>query len=118
MSAIHAKSSRYANRISAPLLVWMICFAILTAAGGITYAGFKNKQQAIRNEISLVERSIAKTELNINEHKAKINTLTGRWNLISRLDSLGSDICDISPENIDRVRFSSDSQIRTATAAR
>ncbi len=118
MSAIHATSSRYANRISYPLLVWMICFALLTAAGGIAYAGLKNKQQAIRNEIQLVERAIAKSELNINEHKAKINTLTGRWNLISRLDSLGSDFCDITPENIDKVRLTPDTQIRKATAAR
>lgn len=112
------ESYRFANRISLPLLVWMACLAILTAAGGVGYATLKNEEVAIRNEIKDLDRAIAASKMNTNEHRAKINAMTGKWNMLGRLSSLGSDLRDIAPSQIEELRTLSNTRTETATAAR
>lgn len=118
MSGINTTSSRYAGRISYSVLVWMICLAIITAAGGVTYAVLKNKQATVEKEIAAINLSIAKNNLAINEYQTKINTLTNRWNLLSRLDAIGTDLYEISPRQIEPLRSFRDIEGGKATAAR
>ena len=48
----NCSTSRYSDQISFSFLVWMVFFAILVSAGGITYALLKNEQVAVRTEIN------------------------------------------------------------------
>lgn len=118
MSSINSTSSRYASRISYSVLAWMICLAVITAAGGVTYAVLKNKQATVEKEIAAINLSIAKHNLDINEYQTKINTLTNRWNLLSRLDAIGTELHEISPNQIEQLRSFRDAESGKATAAR
>lgn len=118
MFAPREESYRYANRVSLSLLFWLAGFAALTAAGGVSYAALKNEQVMVRNEIEDINRAIAESTMNTNEHRAKINSMTSRWNMLGRLDSLGSELCDISSAQIEELRTLHDTDAGKATAAR
>lgn len=118
MPETHEESYRFANRISLPLLSWMACLAILTAGGGVGYATLKNEEVAIRNDIRGIEQDIAASKMRTNEHRAKINALTGKWNMHGRLTSLGSELRDISPNQIEELRTLNNTRTESATAAR
>ncbi len=118
MSSENETSYRFAHSVSPFLLAWMILLAVITALSGISYAGLKNEQYAIRSEINKINRNIAQSTLKINEHRAKINSMTSRWNMIGRLDSLGSELCDIRPDQMQELRTMRDADAGKATAAR
>lgn len=118
MSAAQATSSRYSLSISFSFLVWMVFFAIITATGGVTFAVLKNKQVAVRTEIELINRSISESNMNTNEHRAKITTLTNRWSMLARLDSFNSELRDITPDQIEPLRDLQQTESQRATAAR
>ena len=98
------KTSRYANRVSFSFLVWMVVFAILVSAGGVTYALFKNDQVAVRTEINNLNREIAVSNMNTNQHRAKTNALTNRWAMRDRLSQDRSQLRDIDRSQIEIAR--------------
>lgn len=118
MSAASVTSSRFAARISWPFLWWMVAFAAITAAGGVTYAVLKNQQVAVRTEIEILNRSIAESHMNTNENRAKITTLTNRWAMLARLDSFDSELRDIQPGQLEELRDLESTERNMATAAR
>lgn len=118
MSAAPVTSSRFAARISWPFLWWMVAFAAITAAGGVTYAVLKNQQVAVRTEIEMLNRSISESNMNTNENRAKINTLTNRWAMLARLDSFNSELSDIQPGQLEELRDVNTTERNMATAAR
>ncbi len=118
MSSESETSYRFAHSISPCLLLWMISLAVIVALSGISYAGLKNEQHAIRTEISQINREIAQSNLKINEHRAKINSITSRWNMIGRLNGLGSELCDIRPDQMEELRTLRDTDAGKATASR
>ena len=102
-------SPRYADQVSLHFLVWMVVFAIMVSAGGITYALFKNDQVAVRTEISKLNREITVCNLNANQHRAKTNALTNRWAMRDRLSQDRSTLRDIDRNQIELARRLQDS---------
>lgn len=111
-------SYRYANRISFSILLWMVCFAIITTVAGVFYAEFKNDRAAIYSEIENINRDIAASTMKTNEYRAKINSMTARWNMLGRLDMLGSDMREIQSNQLEELRTLGSSEAGKATAAR
>lgn len=97
-------SSRYASRISLSFLLWMIAFAVLTSACGVTYASLKNRQVAVKTEISKLDREIAICRMSANQYRAKINAQTNRWAMRSRLQSNNSALRPISRSQLEFAR--------------
>lgn len=108
-----SKTSRYADRISFSFLVWMVIFAILVSAGGVTYALFKNEQVAVRTEINKINRQIAVCNMNTNQHHAKATALTNRWSMRDRLSRDHSTLRDIDRNQIELARRLQDSGLAT-----
>lgn len=106
-------NSRFANQISLSFLVWMVLFAILVSAGGITYALLKNDQVAVRTEINNLNREIAVCNMNTNQHRAKTNALTNRWAMRDRLSQDRSMLRDIDRSQIELARRLQDSGLAT-----
>lgn len=102
-------NSRFADQISLSFLVWMVLFAILVSAGGITYALLKNDQVAVRTEINNLNREIAVCNMNTNQHRAKTNALTNRWAMRDRLSQDRSMLRDIDRSQIELARRLQDS---------
>jgi hypothetical protein len=102
-------NSRFADQISLSFLVWMVLFAILVSAGGITYALLKNDQVAVRTEINNLHREIAVCNMNTNQHRAKTNALTNRWAMRDRLSQDRSMLRDIDRSQIELARRLQDS---------
>ena len=102
-------TSRYAHRVSFSFLVWMVVFAILVSAGGVTYALFKNDQVAVRTEINNLNREIAVSNMNTNQHRSKANALTNRWAMRDRLSQDRSTLRDIDRNQIELARRLQDS---------
>lgn len=102
-------SSRYADQVSFSFLVWMVVFAILVSAGGITYSLLKNDQVTVRTEISNINREIAVCNMNTNQHRAKTNALTNRWAMRDRLSQDRSTLRDIDRSQIELARRLQDS---------
>ena len=102
-------NSRYADQISFSFLVWMVLFAVLLSAGGITYALLKNDQVAVRTEINNLNREIAVCNMNANQHRAKTNALTNRWAMRDRLSQDRSLLRDIDRGQIELARRLQDS---------
>ncbi len=111
-------SSRYAGRISIFFLLWMMLFAVIAGAGGVTYAIFKNHQVAEKTAISKMQREIAVCRMNANQYRAKTNAQTNRWAMRSRLQSDSSSLRDINRHQIEVARSLSDTDRLSATAAR
>lgn len=111
-------SSRYAGRISIVFLLWMLVFAIIAGAGGISYALFKNRQVAVKTEINKMQREIAVCRMNTNQYRAKANAQTNRWAMRSRLQSDNSALRDIDRHQIEVARTLHDAERLSATAAR
>lgn len=118
MSSAPATSSRFAARISTSFLLWMVLFAVITAAGGVAFAVLKNQQVAVRTEIEILNSKIAESNMNTNEHCAKITTLTNRWAMLARLDSFNSELRDIQPGQLEELRDLNTTERAMATAAR
>ena len=102
-------SSRYADQVSFSFLVWMVVFAILVSAGGISYSLLKNDQVAVRTEINNINREIAVCNMNTNQHRAKTNALTNRWAMRDRLSQDRSTLRDIERSQIELARRLQDS---------
>ena len=102
-------SSRYADQVSFSFLVWMVVFAILVSAGGISYSLLKNDQVAVRTEINNINREIAVCNMNTNQHRAKTNALTNRWAMRDRLSQDRSTLRDIDRSQIELARRLQDS---------
>ena len=102
-------TTRYADRVSMSFLVWMIALAILISAGGVTYALFKNDQVAVRTEINKLNREIAVSNLNTNQHRAKTNAMPNRWAMRDRLSQDRSTLRDIDRSQIELARRLKDS---------
>ena len=103
------KTSRYANQVSMSFLLWMVIFAVMVSAGGITYALSKNAQVAVRTEISHLNSEIASCTMNTNQHRAKTNALTNRWAMRDRLSQDRSTLRDINRSQIELARRLQDS---------
>lgn len=102
-------SSRYADQVSFSFLVWMVVFAILVSAGGISYSLLKNDQVAVRTEINNINREIAVCNMNTNQHRAKTNALTNHWAMRDRLSQDRSTLRDIERSQIELARRLQDS---------
>ena len=102
-------SSRYADQVSFCFLVWLVVFAILVSAGGITYSLLKNDQVTVRTEINNINREIAVCNMNTNQHRAKTNALTNRWAMRARLSQDRSTLRDIDRSQIELARRLQDS---------
>ena len=102
-------TNRYANQVSMSLLIWMVVFAIMVAAGGITYAIYKNAQVAVRTDINNLNCEIANCTMNTNQHRAKTNALTNRWAMRDRLSQDRSTLRDINRSQIELARRLQDS---------
>lgn len=118
MSFENETSYRYANRISIRILFWMVGLALVATTGGVTYTALKNKEHAVRVEIAQINREIAASKMRINENRAQINTMTGRWNMLTRLENIGSDMREIDRSQIQELRTLRDSDNGKATASR
>lgn len=103
MSVQHT-SSRYASRITYPVLLWMIAVALLFGCCGVAYAMLKHEQVVERTEIRQIQREIALCKLNANQYRAKANALTNRWAMRDRLSQDHSDLRDISQDQIEVAR--------------
>jgi Flp pilus assembly protein TadB len=97
-------STRYADQVSFSFLIWLVLFAVLVSAGGITYALLKNDQVAVRTEINNLHREISVCNLNTNQHRAKTNALTNRWAMRDRLSQDRSQLRDIDRSQIEIAR--------------
>ncbi len=117
MASIHS-SSRCANQVSFTFLVCMVLFAVLLAAGGVTYSVFKHEQVTVRTEINNIHRAIAEHKMNANQYRAKANALTNRWAMRSRLNLDGSQLQDIERSQIEVARSLNHDSARRATASR
>lgn len=111
-------SSRYSQRVHFVVLLWMVLFAVLTCAGGVTYAVYKNKQVAVRTEINKLQRETAVCRMNANQYRAKANALTNRWAMRDRLSQDGSTLRDIERSQIEIARTRRDMDRISATASR
>lgn len=111
-------SSRYSGRISFGFLAWMVVFAILASASGVTYAVLKYNQVAVRTEINKLNREIAVCRMNANQYRAKTNALTNRWAMRDRLSQDGSKLKDIAPEQIEIARTTAETNRIHSTASR
>lgn len=96
--------SRYAGQISFSFLIWMVIFAVLVSAGGITYCHFKHEQVGIRNDIDTLKREIAECNMNANQYRAKTNELMNCWAMRDRLNRDHSSLRDITREQIEIAR--------------
>ena len=110
--------SRYAGRISIFFLLWMMLFAIIAGAGGVTYAIFKNHQVAEKTAISKMQREIAVCRMNANQYRAKTNAQTNRWAMRSRLQQDGSSLREINRTQIEFARTMRDNDRLSARASR
>ncbi len=111
-------NSCYANQVSFTFLVCMVLFAVLLAAGGVTYSIFKHEQVTVRTEINNIHREIAVHKMNANQYRAKANAMTGRWTMRSHLNQIGSQLQDIERSQIETIRsYTRETAIR-ATASR
>ncbi len=99
-----ASTSRYAHQVSFSFLAWMVTFAVLIAAGGVTFAALKHNQVSVRTEISKVQRLIAVHTMNTNQYRAKSNALTNRWAMRDRLKQDHSLLQDIDRSQIETAR--------------
>lgn len=108
MSRHRPTSTRYSDRVSFALLVWMVTFAVLASAGGVTYSVLKNLQVAERTEINKLHREIAVCNMNANQHRARTNALTNRWAMRDRLSQDGSALRDIERSQIEIARSTHD----------
>ena len=97
-------TTRYADQVSFSFLFWIVAFAFLVSAGGISYALLKNDQVAVRTEINNLHRMIAVSNMNTNQHNAKTNDLTNRWALRDRLEQNRSTLRDINRNQIELAR--------------
>jgi len=104
MSRNRPTSTRYSDRVSFAFLVWMVTFAVLASAGGVTYSVLKNCQVAERTEINKLHREIAVCNMNANQHRARTNALTNRWAMRDRLSQDGSALRDIERSQIEIAR--------------
>ena len=102
-------STRYADQVSFSFLIWLVLFAALVSAGGITYALLKNDQVAVRTEINNLHREIAVCNMNTNQNNAKANALTNRWAMRDRLNQDHSTLRDIDRSQIELARRLQDS---------
>ncbi len=99
-----SNSTRYADQVSFSFLVWMVLFAVLVSAGGISYSLIKNDQVAVRTEINNINREIVVSNLNTNQYQAKSNALTNRWAMRDRLSQDRSALRDIDRSQIELAR--------------
>ena len=111
-------TSRYSERISFGLLSWMVAFAMIASATGVSYAVLKNNQVAERTEINKLNREIALCRMNANQYNAKSDALTNRWAMRERLIQDGSELHDIRHSQIEIARSSREDAALRATAAR
>lgn len=118
MSNNSGTSSRYSQRVSFAVLVWMVLFATLACAVGVTYAVLKNEQVAVRTEISKLQRETAVCRMNANQYRAKTNALTNRWAMRDRLSQDGSTLRDIERSQIEIARSRHDADRLSSTASR
>ncbi|MBR5886889.1 MAG: hypothetical protein IKZ07_01645 [Akkermansia sp.] len=110
-------SSRYSGRIGLSFLMWMIAFAIISSACGVTYAYYKNRQVAVKTDINRLEREIAICHMSANQYRAKINAQTNRWFMRGRLKSNNSALRPIARGQIEFARSEQDlARLRTAAA--
>lgn len=118
MSDIPRTSPRYAQRIGMAFLVWMVTFAVLACAGGVTYAVFKNRQVEVRTEIEKLNRETFICRMNTNQYRARTNSLTNRWAMRDRLSQDGSALRDIERGQIEIARTRRDLERLSATVSR
>lgn len=111
-------ASRFSGRISFGFLAWMVAFAMLATAGGVTYAVLKNSQVAVRTEINKLNREIAVCRMNANQYRAKTDALTNRWAMRDRLSQDGSTLHDIRHSQIEIARSLQSESRWKSTAAR
>ena len=100
--------------------VWLRFAEAINRAGYPSYAFavLKNQQVAVRTEIEILNSKIAESNMNTNEHCAKITTLTNRWAMLARLDSFNSELRDIQPGQLEELRDLNTTERAMATAAR
>lgn len=118
MTTRHKISTCYSERVSFSLLFWLVGIACVSTAGGVSYAAVKNEHTSIRNEIRRTERNIADYNMQAKEYQTKLDTITSRWNMLSRLDALDSDLRDIDPGQIQQLRSTYNVETGRATASR
>ena len=118
MPPTRTHSSRYSGRVSFGFLAWMVAFAVLAAASGITYAVLKNSQVTVRTEINKLNREIAVCRMNANQYRAKTDALTNRWAMRDRLSQDGSELRDIRHNQIEIARSSATESRLHSTASR
>ncbi len=111
-------SSLCAHRVSFSFLVCMVLFAVLLAAGGVTYSVFKHEQVTVRTEINKIHRDIAEHKMNANQYRAKANALTNRWVMRARLNQDGSQLQDIERSQVEIARSAAREIVIRATASR
>ncbi len=107
-----------ANQVSFSFLACMVLFAVLLAAGGVTYSVFKHEQVTVRTEINKIHREIAGHKMNANQYRAKANALTNRWAMRDRLSQDGSLLQDIERSQIETARSLTRESAVRATASR
>ncbi len=118
MQKIYSYEKRYSKRVSFGLLVWMVAFAVITAAMGVSYAALKNDQVSERTEINKLNREIAVCHVNANQYRAKTDALTNRWAIREKLARDGSALRDIRHSQIEIARSSREETGIRSTAAR
>ena len=118
MQRICSYRKRYSKRVSFGLLVWMVAFAVITAAMGVTYAALKNDQVSERTEVNKLNREIAVCHMNANQYRAKTDALTNRWAMRDKLIRDGSALRDIQHSQIEIARSSREEAEIRSTAAR
>lgn len=111
-------SSRYSSQISYSFLIWMVVFAVVTAAFGIYYSVLKSNQVAVRTEINKIRREIAVCRMNTNQYNAETNAQTYRWAMRDRLSQDGSSLRDIERSQIEVARTLRDHDRIHSTAHR
>ena len=112
------KKSRYGDRVSFGFLVWMVAFAVIATAMGVSYAVLKNEQVAERTEINKLNREIAVCRMSANQYRAKTDALTNRWAMRERLAHDGSALRDILHSQIEIARSTRQDAPLRSTAAR
>ncbi len=93
----------YNNPVSFTFLVCMVIFAVLLAAGGVSYAVFKHEQVTLRTEIDSIRRATNEKKMVANQFRAKANAMAGREEMFERLRVDGSLLQDIESSQTEVV---------------
>lgn len=104
MPSLFRSSTSYPNQVSFSFLAWMVIFAVIASAGGVTYAVLKSKQVEVKTEIKRLSIATNASKLSADQYRAMTNDQTNRWVMLARLRDDHSTLRTIRPGQVEIAR--------------